>query len=306
MSRPEPLLESGCCDVWWWFVLLVPACVLGALASPMPAAETTHVPSVLLKLIEEVDVPAREAGVLQAVPAEEGQIVERGDLLAQLEDTEQQLTLQQARAALSLADLEAENRTPEQLAEEELGVAQSDLERALKSREKFSEAISPSELDHMRLRVAQARLQRRQAEHERKLNELKRQVREQDVQLAENQCQQRRIGSPLDGMVVEVYRRAGEWVEPGDKVARVIRVDKLRAEGFLELTRSPKDLVGTRVTVTVDVPGAGPTRVFGRLVFVSPEVDPVNRQVRVAADVENEDLRLIPGLRGAMTIDHGK
>jgi macrolide-specific efflux system membrane fusion protein len=306
MSRLDPFFESGYGGGWRWAVLSVAACLLGSLAPPQLAAETTHLPSILLKLIEEVDVPAREAGVLQAVPAEEGQIVKRNDLLAQLEDTQQQLALQQARAALSLADLEAENRTPEQLAEEELRVAQSDLERALKSREKFAESISPSELDHMRLRVAQARLQGQQAEHERKLNEVKRQVREQDVQLAENQCEQRRIGSPLDGMVVEVYRRAGEWVEPGEKVARVIRIDKLRAEGFLELTKSPKDLVGTPVTVTVDVPGTGPTRVVGRLVFVSPEVDPVNRQVRIAADVENQDLRLIPGLRGTMTIDHGK
>jgi macrolide-specific efflux system membrane fusion protein len=287
-------------------VLLLPACLLGSPVPPELAAETTRVPSILLRLIEEVDVPSREAGVLRAVPAKEGQVVKQGDLLAQLEDQKQQLALQQSRAALRLADLEAENRTPERLAEEERRVAELDLERALKSREKFSESISPSELDHMRLRVAQARLQGQQAEHERKLNGLKREVREQDVQLAENQCEQRRIESPLDGMVVEVYRRAGEWVEPGEKVARVIRVDKLRAEGFLELSEFRADLVGTPVTVTVDVPGAGPTRVSGRLVFVSPEVDPVNRQVRVAADVENQDLRLIPGLRGAMTIDHGK
>ena len=196
--------------------------------------------------------------------------------------------------------------TSKQLAKEEQHVAEEDLARALKSREKFSESISPSELDHMRLRVAQARLQGVQAEHERKLNELKRQLREQDVQLAEDLCGQRRIESPLDGVVVEVYRRAGEWVEPGEKVARVIRIDKLRAEGFLDIAKFREDLVGARVTVSVDVPGAGPQQVPGRVVFVSPEVDPVNRQVRISADIENQDLRLIPGLRGAMTIDHGK
>ena len=287
-------------------MLFATAFFLGCLAPLRLVAETTRVPSVLLKLIENIKVPAREAGVLRVVPVKDGQFVEQGSLLAQLEDKEQQLALQKARTALSIADLEAENRTPEQLAKEEQHVAEEDLARALKSREKFSGSISPSELDHMRLRVAQARLQGEQAKHERKLNELKRQLREQDVQLAEDLCGQRRIESPLDGVVVEVYRRAGEWVEPGEKVARVIRIDKLRAEGFLDIAKFREDLVGARVTVSVDVPGAGPQQVPGRVVFVSPEVDPVNRQVRISADIENQDLRLIPGLRGAMTIDHGK
>jgi multidrug efflux pump subunit AcrA (membrane-fusion protein) len=37
-------------------------------------------------------------------------------------------------------------------------------------------------------------------------------------------------------------------------------------------------------------------------VFVSPEVDPVNGQVRVLAEVDNPDGVLRPGLRATMTI----
>ncbi len=40
----------------------------------------------------------------------------------------------------------------------------------------------------------------------------------------------------------------------------------------------------------------------GRIVLVSPEVDPVNGQVRVWAEIDNHDLRLRPGLHGSMTI----
>ena len=35
---------------------------------------------------------------------------------------------------------------------------------------------------------------------------------------------------------------------------------------------------------------------------MSPEVDPVNNQVRVWAELENPDLRLKPGMSGTMVI----
>ena len=43
--------------------------------------------------------------------------------------------------------------------------------------------------------------------------------------------------------------------------------------------------------------------VKGKIVFVSPEIDPVNAQVRVWAEVENPDLSLRPGLQAEMIID---
>ena len=46
--------------------------------------------------------------------------------------------------------------------------------------------------------------------------------------------------------------------------------------------------------------------VTGKVTFVSPEVDPVNHQVRVWAEVDNTELVLRPGLAAEMTIDAGK
>ncbi|MGC3967799.1 MAG: hypothetical protein QM775_10635 [Pirellulales bacterium] len=42
---------------------------------------------------------------------------------------------------------------------------------------------------------------------------------------------------------------------------------------------------------------------FGRLSFVSPEVDPVNGEVRLFVEMANPDQLLRPGLRGTLTID---
>ncbi len=41
----------------------------------------------------------------------------------------------------------------------------------------------------------------------------------------------------------------------------------------------------------------------GHIVFVNPEIDPLNSQVRVWAEVENPDLKLRPGMQATLTIE---
>ena len=109
-------------------------------------------------------------------------------------------------------------------------------------------------------------------------------------------------GCSIAGVVVDVLHRPGEWVKPGDKVFRIVRTDRLRAEGFVKASDVLQDLRGAKVTVVPyldDKPGPS---FDGEIVFVSPEIDPVNGQVRVWADVENPKGKLRPGLRARMTI----
>jgi len=82
----------------------------------------------------------------------------------------------------------------------------------------------------------------------------------------------------------------------------VLRVDRLRVEGLVLAKELTGDLVGRRVTLTVDLPGRPAAEFEGAMVFVSPEVNPVNSQVRVWAEVDNKKLLLRPGLRGNLTI----
>src|SRR5438445_6301914 len=103
-------------------------------------------------------------------------------------------------------------------------------------------------------------------------------------------------------MVVQVNPHHGEWVEAGKTVMRVLRVDRLRVEGFVHVEKLTRELVGRKVTLTVDVAGQPGNEFEGAVVFVSPEVNPVKQQVRVWAEVENRKLLLRPGLRGSFVI----
>lgn len=276
--------------------------VLGTLASSSSAAEPIPVDSVLLKLVERAEVPARQAGVLVNIAVEEGQSVKPGDLLAQIDDEETELKRKRSQFELAIAERRAKDDIAVRLAMEDRDVAERDYQRAKMAREQLAQSVSISEFEHLQLKAAQTRLAVEKAQEELEVARLARQLRSTELALADYESTRRRIVAPFAGIVAEIYPNRGEWVEPGDRVLRLVRLDRLRAEGFVNLQSVERDLVGKKVQLTIDLPGRTGAKFVGKLLFVSPEIDPINRQTRVVAEVDNKDLALQPGLRPAMVI----
>jgi multidrug efflux pump subunit AcrA (membrane-fusion protein) len=288
------------------------AVCLGLFASgPIAYAEGPQRETGLVKLIEEVDVPAREAGLLVTLHVKEGQIVKAGDPLAQLDDEQQRLAVSRAESELRIQSRKATSDVPVRAARKAAAVAQADLDRALAARKNFPESISDSEVDSLRLKAEKAVLDIEQAELELELAQLTRDIRANEVETARLGLARRQITAPLDGVIVEKARQAGEWVQPGEKVLRIVRLDRLRVEAFVRATSERRKLVGAAVTFEPSVSErdaagqvrerAGAERFTGQVVFVHPEVDPVNGQIRVWAEIVNRDALLFPGDRGLLT-----
>jgi multidrug efflux pump subunit AcrA (membrane-fusion protein) len=140
------------------------------------------------------------------------------------------------------------------------------------------------------------------AEHEHEIAGLTREIRENDLKTALDQLERRAVTAPLKGMIVELQKRRGEWVQPGETIARIVRIDRLRAEGFLAARHARLDLVGSKVRLKVVGSDADNAEYPGQIVFVSPEIDPLNSQVRIWADVENSELKLRPGMQATLTV----
>ncbi len=281
--------------------LLLAALLLGG-PSDKPANQLT-VDSVLVTLIEQVEVSAREAGVLANIAVREGQLVEQDTLLAQIEDIETQLERNRAQIELENARKKAENDIKVRFAKKALELAQTDLKRAVDSHKRFANAVSEAEIDRLNLQVEKAALEIEQAEHEFEIAQGDVLVKQNDLLIAERNIQRRKVPSPLAGVVVQINRHRGEWVEPGESVLRILRINPLRAEGFVNSRDVTLDLTGRPVTMTVDLPGKPKSQFTGAIVFVSPEVNPINGQIRVWAEIDNRDLLLRPGLRATMAID---
>jgi multidrug efflux pump subunit AcrA (membrane-fusion protein) len=270
-----------------------------------PAGEV-RVPNCLLSLAEETLVPAQEAGMLTAIPVREGQAVAKGDLLAQIDDLVPQMQRNVAFYKLKVAEKEAADDIDVRYAVAAYQFADARLRRSLASNAKIPGTVSEEMIDEQRLEREKFRLAIEQAKKKLDVAGLQKQVSEAELAAAEAGVKRRKITAVLDAVVVELSRHEGEWVQAGDPVMRLVRVDRLRVQGYLNAkNHDMAELQDRPVRVTVPLAGGRSETVEGKIVYVEPLVG-AGGDFLVRAEVDN--LRqnnawvLRPGLGAEMTI----
>jgi multidrug efflux pump subunit AcrA (membrane-fusion protein) len=127
-------------------------------------------------------------------------------------------------------------------------------------------------------------------------------TRRVELNLAKTMLDRRKVLSPLTGIVVRHSRQPGEYVEAGTPILRLIQLDRLRAEGFVEVAIASPMLKNRPVRIEVTGIGTRKKTLSGVITFVGQEVDPLNQQVRVWAEFESPDRDVYPGMTAEMTI----
>lgn len=245
----------------------------------------------LVSLLTEAKVPAREGGVLVELRVREGDAVKAGEVIARIDDSQPKFERRKAKAEHDQAIAKAESDVDVRFAVASERVAAAEFEKAQLANDKLQGSVTRVELDRLDLNERKAELQIEQAELERRMTALGADAKAVEVEAAENAIERRTIAAPLDGTVVQVFPHEGEWMQPGDPLARVVRTDRLRVEGYVDSSRwDPESVRDRPVTVTVTF-ADDRTEVFdGRIVFTSPLVDS-GGEYRVWAEVENRRVK---------------
>lgn len=285
--------------------IVIAAMVAGLLAGAAPEsrAEALVVKSALVRLVERVELSSRVDGVLQAVNVSEGDRVEAGDLLAQIDDAEARAIHDRALLEAKIAKMEAENDVALRDAERVLEVALRELSRARQTVQRVPGSLSESKLDMLQLAADQAELAVERARRELEVKQVTLGVREKLAAEALVVLERHKIVSPLPGVVAAVEKRAGETVTVAEKTFRVVNDQRLRVEGFLATRDYRPGLTGAQAGLEFTLPDGSRHPVSGRVVFVSPENDPHNGEIRVWIEFENPQGRWRPGMRPRVTID---
>jgi multidrug efflux pump subunit AcrA (membrane-fusion protein) len=267
------------------------------------AAEPLVIDSTLLRLTQQIDVPARAQGQLASIHVAEGDKVLQGVPLAQIDDDEAKLQQKRATLEYDLQKEKVKNDVAIRTAQKTVEFHRAERDRLQQASTRLPGSVSVSELEEHRFNAAQAELKLEDAQHDHQVDIQTMALKGVEVELGKHNVEIRRITAPVNGVVVEILRHQGEWVEPGEKVLRIVSIDKLRAEGLVHVSKLPGNLVGARVVISVDLPDKGATTFNGKVVFVSPEINPVNGQARVWAEIDNSSGLLRPGLRPQMKIE---
>ena len=289
------------------FMLAIALAVLPAAVSRAADGEPV-LERCLVSLMEEAKVPAREAGVLEELLAREGDVVKRGDVIAKIGDNQPQMERRKAKAEHDQAVAKAESDVDVRYAVAAEKVAQIEYEKAAESDRKVPGSVTRVELNRLQLNEQKSELQIEQAQLEKKVSTMAAISKGVEVDAAENAIERRLITSPLDGVVVQLFPHEGEWMQPGDPLARVVRADKLRVEGYVDAARlNPEEVSGRLVTVEVTLACGRRESFKGKIVFTSPLVES-GGDYRVFAEVENRQdtgsqlWLLRPGQTATMTI----
>ncbi|MCE9556493.1 MAG: HlyD family efflux transporter periplasmic adaptor subunit [Planctomycetes bacterium] len=282
------------------FVTAVAVALSVSFWKPLTAEETTEsspqtaagpvLENCFVMLVEEADIPAQEAGVLAELKVAEGTEVRAGDLLAKIDDRRAEIDKRLAADQYASAREKADNDINFRYATAAADVAEAAYQAALDANRRVANSVASSEVRKLKLEHRRAVLQIEQSRLERSTMGHEAQEAAAKLEAADDNLRRRKITSPLDGVVVDVRRHVGEWVQPGDVVLHVVRLDRLRVEGFIKAADAPSSRIrGRDVTVTVELAGkAGKERheVTGKVVFVSPLLQ-TGGDYRVWAEVNN-------------------
>jgi HlyD family secretion protein len=246
--------------------------------------------------LTSANVPARVIAVVAEVAdgIEAGQPVRTGQLLVRLEsdDYQRQLEIAQrnvAEAEAQLSQLEIENRTltnRRSLRAADVAILQNDLKRA--EALKAKDATTRSEVDASRRSLINAQILLVQVDQSlqlipprtRRLQAMASRLKatESLAQLSVDWC---RIVSPIDGVLQEVDVEVGESLTSGQRVARVVQLDRIEIPVQLPASASVELSVGASVLVQ-----SATAHWAATVTRIAPEQDPASRTFTVFAVVD--------------------
>jgi multidrug efflux pump subunit AcrA (membrane-fusion protein) len=273
------------------------------------------VPHGLVTLIGDVKVPAGETGILIKINVKEGDVVDIDTILAVIDDRDTRAKKAMAQGELEVAQAQAESTAEVEAAQKAIEVARAEYDQLVSIRRKNPGAVSDQETRRAHFQVERAIAQEKVAQTDRQVAALTVGVKKAQLLATDNELDRREIKSPLKGEVVEIYKKQGEWAQPGEPIMRIVSLDKLYVEGFVNADQaSAGALEGKNANVTVHVFDPKSQKmvehnVKGHINYASSLVEGSgrSRQFRVRAEIENtfadNNWVVTPGSMAEMTID---
>ena len=268
-------------------VALVVLCAIVDVSAQTSTAAEVDVQECVVRFAQEVQVPALETGQVAEVTVAPNDMIEAGAPIAKLDDRS---LLIRRHASMLRRDLAKDALDDLELKYARLALAEAkvELETSRSIQNDVRGAVPLSQIRKLNLAVERGELEVEQAKKRRRRAEVELDLREADLSVMDDQLRHLHVESPISGVVLEVNRSAGEWIEKGDAMATVARIDRLHVHALIDSEQiSPAACRGLRVSVHWTDPSDGVERSLnGKVLSVDPQMLPDGR-VRLHAEIVN-------------------
>lgn len=244
--------------------------------TPDPGSFTTSGP---LVAEQQADIAAERNGRIVNINVRIGDRVKKGQILAQLDDRSLRSACESQKARMASAQAQLREWQSEQL------TAESDLRRADAMRD--AKIISEENWEHAKYRVDETIAEVTRFREEAAASEA-------DLSAANLQLEQSRIVAPFAGVVGRSSVRPAQEVKPGDVLFWITAEAPLQVLFTVPETAMAAFAAGKPLDLTTaDYPGLHQQ---GRIVRVSPVVDPASGSIQVIGAVVHPSPQLKPGM----------
>ncbi len=260
-----------------------------------------------ISVINDIELPAEEPGPIFKLLVAEESVVKKDQVLAQMDDRLAKAQLSAATNKHLAAAEQAKNDVNERYAKKAAEHAESEWKKSVQASRQAANAVAAIDIERFKLAWEKAILMAEQAVLEQKVATFTAAAQYAEAKAAQLAIERRQLKSPIDGVVVDIPKKVGEWAAAGDPVIRILQMDKLRVEGYFDIAKyPPHKLRGASVTLEVEV-GGEIEKFPGRVVMISPE-SRFGGATKLWAEVENRQENsewvLRPGMKVAEMVVH--
>ncbi len=241
---------------------------------------------------EELNLPTTEAGLIAELNVTVGQTVGTETPVARLDDRSLKIRSRAALLRLTAAQEQAADDVELRYAQTARAEAQAELDSSRAVYNESSGAVPLVNIRRLRLAVERAELEVARAHQAVRQTQIEADLRAADVALLEDTLRRFSLTSPIDGVVLQVYKQRGEWVAAGDAVVRLARLDRLQVQALLSAEMClPNDCLNQPVAVHWHDPTSGEKLYLrGRVTAVLPQRLAGGRY-RIQAEIANRPSR---------------
>ena len=206
--------------------------------------------------------------------------------LRRLRDEAAKLQKEVAASNVLIARVDAENENRIKFAYESKVAAEELYDNSKKLYAKRSLGFREFKDDELKAKQSTLQLDEAQTQKKQALEKLK--LEQVNERAADDLIERHLIKAASDGQVAELFVEEGEWVNRGDKVMRIIQMDRLLIDGSANASDFFQgDLEGKPVTVTQVLPDKTTATFMGTVVGVKPE-NSVTNKLFFEVEIQNQ------------------
>lgn len=234
-------------------------------------------------------------GRITSLPFSEGDTVSKGQVIIQIDNSENKTRFDKANAGLkeaqaALVEIDRSAEAAEagmRTAEANKDIAQKTFDRIRQLHERGSATGQEFDEAQSRVKVATSEVQRAKASvaailSKKKQIEARIEQARADIAATKVYSGYARITAPVSGVIVKKFAEQGAVASPGQPILSIEDNSRYRLEAAVETSRSGQVLVGQRVNVKIDA--LGEPEMYGAVAEVLT-ADPASRTVTVKIDL---------------------